>query len=70
MAKAKKAKKAKTTKAKKTVKKAVASFELAANHPEKRYPASDGIHDILCRWIAGQGTVCKVVPKGGSWEDG
>lgn len=67
MVKAKKAKK--TAKAKKTVKRAAASFELVANHPEKRYPGSDGIHDILCRWIPGQGTVCKQVPKGGSWND-
>jgi hypothetical protein len=81
---AKKAKKAKTTKTKKIAKKAVkkaattntaatamlpASFELAANHPEKRYPASNG-GDILCRWIDGQGTVCKPVPKGGTWDDG
>lgn len=45
------------------------SFELAANHPEKRYPGNDDIHDILCRWIDGRGTVCKQVPKGGSWDD-
>lgn len=73
----------KAAKAKKAVKKASApttsalaaaatssaSFELAANHPEKRYPSSDGQHDILCRWTDDRGTVCKVVPKGGSWDD-
>jgi hypothetical protein len=77
------AKKAKTKKtAKKAAKKAnatttntapaamsPAAFVFTPNHDEKRYPGSDDQHDILCRWIDGQGTVCKIVPKGGSWDD-
>jgi hypothetical protein len=74
-------KKSKITKTKKAVKKTSAtktssaamlpaSFELAPNHPEKRYPGNDGKTDILCRWIDGQGTVCKPVRKGGGWDDG
>jgi hypothetical protein len=45
-----------------------ASFKLAVNSSEDRFPASDGVHDILHRKIGGR-DVWKIVPKGGSWED-
>jgi hypothetical protein len=80
--KSKAAKKAKTT-AKKAKKVAVApvnieapeaemmpaSFKVVAGSSEDRFPAEDRIHDILHRKINGR-DVWKIVPKGGSWNDG
>ncbi|MCS3689385.1 hypothetical protein ABIF07_003589 [Bradyrhizobium elkanii] len=44
------------------------SFKKAAKTVEDRFPASDGVHDILHRVIDGK-DVWKIVPKGGSWDD-